>query len=156
MPVLEFTTEIQAPIDICFNVARSIDLHKKSFIRNKEKAIGGVTSGLIGPGEEVTWQATHFGIRQKLTSLITAFEYPYFFRDEMVSGPFKSIKHDHDFEEKDGITIMRDRFEFESPMGVLGKLFNRIVLKKYITSLITQRNLVLKAHAESLHSTKQS
>src|SRR5688500_2968086 len=112
MPVFEFVTEIKAPIEICCNVARSIDVHKESMVESREKPIAGVTSGLIGSGEEVTWQATHFGIRQKLTSVITDFEFPSYFRDEMAKGPFKSIKHDHLFEEKGEITIMRDRFEF--------------------------------------------
>lgn len=71
----------------------------------------------------------------------------------MKAGPFKSIKHDHRFEEKDGITLMRDRFEFESPLGMLGKIFNHLVLNKYLSSLIAHRNQFLKAHAESLHHT---
>jgi ligand-binding SRPBCC domain-containing protein len=151
MPVFEFVTEIKAPIEVCFNVARSIDVHKESMVESNEKAIGGVTSGLIGPGEEVTWQATHFGIRQKLSSVITGFQFPYYFRDEMTKGPFKSIKHDHLFEKKGEITIMRDRFEFESPLGLLGKIFNRLVLDKYMKTLILRRNHVLKAHAESTY-----
>ena len=151
MPVLEFVTQIQAPIEICFDVARNIDIHKASTAESKEEAIGGVTSGLIGPGDEVTWRATHFGIRQKLTSVITGFQFPYYFRDEMTEGPFKRIKHDHLFEEKDGITVMRDRFEFESPLGVFGRIFNSLVLNKYMRSLIVKRNRVLKTHAESLY-----
>lgn len=151
MPILKFETIIEAPIGICFDVARNIDVHKLSTGDTNEEAIGGVTSGLIGFGEEVTWQATHFGIRQKLTSKITAFHFPYYFRDEMKDGPFKSLKHDHRFEEKDGFTLMRDHFEFESPLGVAGRIFNHLVLNKYLSSLIAHRNEILKAHAQSLH-----
>jgi hypothetical protein len=84
MPFIELTTFIHAPIDRCFDLARSIDLHKLSTQGTEEEAIAGVTSGLIGKGEQVTWKAKHFGITQKLTSRITVFEYPYHFRDEML------------------------------------------------------------------------
>jgi len=44
---------------------------------------------------------------------------------------------------------MRDVFVFESPYGVLGKIFNVITLKAYMTSLLTQSNEVIKQVAES-------
>jgi ligand-binding SRPBCC domain-containing protein len=150
MPLIEQTTEIKAPIDLCFNLARSIDLHKLSTIGSNEEAIAGVTSGMIGLGEEVTWQATHFGIRQLLTSRITSFDSPHYFRDEMVSGAFKMMKHDHRFEVRNETTIMMDRFEYESPMGWLGRIFNQLVLHDYLLKLIVQRNSVIKDYAESM------
>lgn len=151
MPLIELTTEIKAPIDLCFNLARSIDLHKLSTSGSNEEAIAGVTSGMIGMGEEVTWKATHFGVRQRLTSRITAFEFPYYFRDEMIRGAFKIIKHDHHFEvcSENEITMMRDRFEYESPMGLFGRIFNQLVLHQYLRKLIVQRNSVIKDYAES-------
>ena len=149
MSVIELTTIINAPIHICFDLARSIDLHKLSTTHTDEEAIAGVTSGLIGEGEYVTWRATHFGIRQELTSKITAFEYPYFFRDEMLKGIFKKIKHDHRFETDGELTEMKDSFEFESPLGFLGHLFNYFVLKTYLTELLVKRNQLIKKVAES-------
>ena len=108
-----------------------------------------MTSGLIALNEEVTWKATHFGIEQTLTSKITAFEFPVFFRDEMVRGVFKKIKHDHRFEKKDGLTVMTDLFEFESPGGLFGKIFNDLILTDYLTRLIAGRNAMIKEYAES-------
>jgi ligand-binding SRPBCC domain-containing protein len=148
MPVIELTTTIKAPITICFDLARSIDFHKQSTEGTGEEAIGGVTTGLIGIDEEVTWRATHFGIRQTLTSKITGFEYPVYFRDEMQRGAFKKIEHDHRFEKSGDVTIMNDRLEFESPGGIIGKLFNRIVLEKYLRNLLAKRNNMIKEAAE--------
>ena len=68
MPKIELTTIIDAPIERCFDLARSIDLHKLSTAGTDEEAIAGVMSGLIGKNEQVTWKAKHFGITQKLTS----------------------------------------------------------------------------------------
>src|SRR5687767_12428349 len=95
MPVIELSTYISAPIERSFDLARSIDLHMLSTQGTNERAIAGVTSGLIDHGQTVTWSATHFGIRQTLTSKITALVYPTYFRDEMISGVFNSICHDH-------------------------------------------------------------
>jgi hypothetical protein len=76
MPVIVLTISIDAPIDVVFDLARSIDLHLESTAQTNERAVAGRTTGLIGLGEEVTWEATHFGIRQRLTSKITQFDRP--------------------------------------------------------------------------------
>ncbi|MFZ1497848.1 MAG: SRPBCC family protein, partial [Saprospiraceae bacterium] len=99
MPKIELKTEINSTLDICFDLARSIDLHKISTAKTNEEAIEGTTFGLIKLDETVTWQATHFGIRQKLTSKITAFDKPAYFRDEQIKGAFKYIYHEHKFEQ---------------------------------------------------------
>lgn len=149
MPLIELTTNINAPIERCFDLARSIDLHKLSTEGTNEEAIAGVTSGLIGKNQGVTWRATHFRITQTLTSLITEFERPYHFRDEMIKGAFKSIKHDHFFTDAGNHTVMKDKFNFESPGWVLGHLANRLMLTNYLRELLTKRNQMIKRIAES-------
>ena len=149
MPLIELTTVIHAPIERCFDLSRSIDLHKRSTAGTGEEAIGGITSGLIGMGQYVTWRARHFGVRQTLTSRITGYEYPVYFRDEMEQGVFKMICHDHVFERAGGNTLMKDRFEFESPAGILGVIANKLVLEKYVRNFLIRRNAVIKEAAES-------
>lgn len=153
MPTLEIKTFIKADLKTCFDLARNIDFHKASMAHSKEKAIAGKTSGLIGLGESVTWEATHFGIKQKLTSKITEFESPNYFVDEMASGAFKSFKHEHIFKIEKNETQMIDKFHFQSPFGVLGKLVNVLFLKRYMTNLLSTRNEYLKAKAEELNKT---
>ena len=150
MPTIELTTNIQAPVQRCFDLSRSIDLHTETTKRTGEQAVAGVTEGLIGLGETVTWRAKHFGIRQQLTSRITAMEAPYHFRDEQIKGAFKKIVHDHYFSAAGDHTIMKDRFYFESPGGTLGDLFNKLVLTRYLRRFLMERNAVIKEYAESL------
>jgi ligand-binding SRPBCC domain-containing protein len=100
-------------------------------------------------GDEVTWEARHFGIRQRLTVRVTAFDRPKHFQDIMVSGAFKRMVHDHEFAEHPAGTLMRDRFEFESPLGVLGKIADWLFLTSYMRRFIVRRNEVLKQLAES-------
>jgi ligand-binding SRPBCC domain-containing protein len=149
MSKIELTTEIYSSITICFDLSRSIDLHKISTAKTNEEAIAGTTSGLINLGEYVTWKATHFGIKQKLTSKITAFESPLFFRDEQMKGIFKSISHDHKFKQVGEKIIMIDVFEFESPLGIIGQLFNQLVLTNYLRNLLIERNNIIKNYAET-------
>ncbi len=149
MPVIELLTNINAPIETCFDLACSIDLHIESTKQTGEKAIAGKTSGLIELGETVTWRAKHLGIWQTLTSKITEFDYPNFFADEMIKGAFKNFRHEHYFSKTGSGTLMKDVFVFESPGGVLGRLFNWLYLTGYMTRLLVERNRVIKEAAES-------
>ncbi len=149
MPVIDLNTLIRAPRERVFDLARSIDAHQDSTSGTEERAVGGVTRGLIGLGDDVTWEARHFGVRQRLTVRVTAFDRPAHFQDVMISGAFKSMVHDHEFTEHPAGTLMRDRFEFESPLGVLGRIADRLFLTSYMRRFIVLRNEVLKQLAES-------
>jgi len=96
----------------------------------------------------ITWEAFHFWLKQQLTVKITKFNRPIFFEDEMLKGTFKSMRHEHHFELSGGITIMTDRFEYTAPLGIIGKLFDLIILKNYMTFLLETRNNLLKSLAE--------
>ncbi|MCC8410569.1 SRPBCC family protein [Mucilaginibacter sp. UR6-1] len=141
-------TQISAPIERVFNLARSIDLHVYSTQYTGEQAVAGRTSGLIGMGESVTWRAKHFGIWQKLTSKIIACDPHFYFADEMVKGPFKWFVHHHWFSEPGGQTTMKDIFAFKVPLGWVGWLFGKLVLKRYMTELLIKRNEAIKQVAE--------
>lgn len=149
MPVIKLQTEIQANIDLVFDLSRSIDLHKISTRHTNEEAIAGVTFGLIGLNESVTWRAKHFGIYQKLTSKITKFEKPNHFVDEMQKGIFKRFRHEHIFEKIQDKTLIIDVFDYESPLGFLGRIADKLFLKNYMKSLLEKRNQTIKEFAES-------
>jgi ligand-binding SRPBCC domain-containing protein len=118
---LEITTVIAAPIQRCFDLSRSIDLQVDSAHGTGERAVAGVTGGLIGMGQEVTWKARQFGFDVRHTSRITAFDSPFYFQDLMQRGVFKSYCHDHHFEVRKSGTTMLDVVEFEAPLGLLGR-----------------------------------
>lgn len=149
MAVIELTTTIAAPIERVFDLSCSIDLHTRSTARTGEQAVAGITSGLIGPGQEVTWRARHFGIWQTLTSGITEWERPTHFADVMVRGAFRRMEHHHYFETTSTGTTMRDIFAFESPLGWLGHLANALFLTRYMRTLLFRRNAMIRLVAES-------
>lgn len=114
-----------------------------------ERAVAGVTSGLIALGEIVTWRAKHFGIWQHLTSQITLFDPPYHFRDSQVRGAFQRFDHDHICIPVANGTRLLDLFDYTSPLGIFGKVVDMQILKRYMTKLLWQRNQVIKQIAES-------
>ncbi|HVU15275.1 MAG TPA: SRPBCC family protein [Candidatus Didemnitutus sp.] len=149
MAVIELETVIDAPLERVFDLARSIDAHQDSTTGTSERAVEGVTSGLLGPDEEVTWEARHLGVTQRLRVKMTRFDRPRHFQDVMLKGTFSHMQHDHRFEGRDGRTLMIDRFEFQSPLGLLGRMVDRLFLAGYMRRFIVKRNAILKQTAES-------
>ncbi|MEM8953916.1 MAG: SRPBCC family protein [Verrucomicrobiota bacterium] len=149
MPFIELETLIAAPIERVFDLARSIDAHVASTKGSNESAVAGRTSGLIELDESVTWEATHFWVKQRLSVRITQFGRPHFFEDEMVRGAFSFMVHRHTFEESLGGTLMKDEFRYSAPFGVLGRLAETFFLTRYMTAFLAGRAAELKAIAES-------
>lgn len=149
MPLIKLETIIKAPLRLCFDLARDVDVHLAAAAETGERAIAGVTSGPMRLGDEVTWQAKHFGLRLRHTSKITAFEPPRMFIDEMQRGAFKRFRHTHLFEEIEAGTLMRDELDFASPVGPLGQAVDALVLKSYLTRFLIAHNAYIKRLAES-------
>lgn len=148
MTTIKITTNYFAPIEKVFDTNRNIDIHQQSASKTKEVAIAGVTSGLINKNETVTWKGKHFGVYLTHQSLISAMEFPTYFVDEQLKGQFKRFKHQHFFEQKENFVEVTDVLEYETPYGIFGKLFDKILLKKHLTNFILHRNAVLKNLAE--------
>jgi ligand-binding SRPBCC domain-containing protein len=150
MVSIEQCIQIAAPIQRCFDLSRSIEVHLLGTESSGEQAVGGVITGLIGANDFVRWRAKHFGIRQHLTSRITAFDSPNYFQDTMVEGAFTFMQHDHFFSAlSETSTEMKDRFRFAAPVPVLGQIAERLFLKGYMERFLRHRNEILKQVAES-------
>lgn len=152
MVTLEEITLIRAPRERCFDLARSVEVHLLGNTHFGEKAValGGVTTGLIGLGQSVTWRARHFFVRQNLTSTITAMKSPDSFQDSMTDGAFQFMQHDHFFEAlPDNETKMHDVFRFSAPIPILGRIAEVCVLRHYMKMLLRERNAVIRRVAES-------
>ncbi len=149
MPIIHLTTFIAAPQQRVFDLSRSITLHTVSMKHTGEKAIKGVTSGLINLDETVTWQARHLFKTRTLETRITKMHLWDSFTDEMVKGDFVQMKHEHAFKTAQNGTIMIDLFSFTPPYGLIGQLFNFIFLEGYMKQLLEQRNAAIKKYAES-------
>jgi ligand-binding SRPBCC domain-containing protein len=144
---IELVRLVRAPQTRLFDLARSIDAHVASTPGTDERPVGGKTKGLLDLGEEVTWEARHLGVKQRLTSRITMFDRPRHFRDSMVKGAFARFDHDHWFEPVTGepdVTRCRDVFDFDAPLGPLGWIAERVFLERYMRRFLEDRMRILE------------
>jgi len=149
---IEETTVIDAPIDRCFDLSRSVEVHLVANVHCGEQAlaVGGISSGLVGLSQQVTWRAKHFGVWQNLTSKTTALEPPSYFQVTMIQGVFRSMQADHLFRTlPSGATEMKDLFLVAAPLRLLGLLAEALFLRRYMLALLRERNAVIKRIAES-------
>lgn len=140
---------IDAPPERVFDLSRSIDVHSASMARSRERAVAGVTEGMIHEGEQVTWRARHFGVVFRMTSHIPEMDCPHRFVDEQLEGPFASWHHTHVFTPRAGGTDMADHVTYEPPFGALGRFADLLLLRRYMTKLLVERNDFIKSVAEA-------
>ena len=149
MRCIRLETVIAAPAG-CFALSLSVEANTASMRGSRERATGGVTSGILKLGDTVTWRARHFGIAFRMTSAITEYQYPSRFVDEQLHGPFRRWWHEHTFTATaNGTTVMTDVVQFQSPLGPLGCLADRLVLDRYMPHLLRQRSTWLKTTLET-------
>lgn len=150
MKVIEEKTIFEVPISVAFDAERNISLHSATQKHRGERAIDGVKSGLIENGQEVEWEAIHFGIKQRLRVKITHMDKPKYFRDEQISGAFKTYSHEHFFREiEPNKTEKTDLMVIEAPFGFIGKIAEILFLNRYMSKFLRKKNQALKAIIEN-------
>lgn len=149
MPVLELVTHVAAPPERVFDCSRDVGLHVRSLASTGERVVGGRREGLLGPGDEVTWEARHLLLRHRMTVRIVMYERPRWFRDQMVRGPFAVFHHDHYFEPSRDGTRMTDVITFRAPLGWLGNVVAHLVVGPHLRKLLEERNEVLRRECET-------
>jgi len=150
MPTIRLVTRIAAPIDVCFDLARDVAAHLETSSFTAERVVGGKTSGLLDLGDVVTFEGVHFGIRQRLTSRIVELDRPRRFVDEMVAGPFTSLRHVHEFVVDGQFVVMCDTLIWRSPLGFLGVVADKVFLERHMRTFMEKKQALLRQHAERL------
>ncbi len=148
MPTLTLVTEIHAPIERCFDLCRDLAVHARTLPHTRERLVGEKIGGLAELGDVLTFEATHLGVRQRLSSRITEFDRPTRFADEALSGAFSRLRHVHSFTPIDDGTLMRDTLIWTSPLGPLGIVADTLFLRRYMLRFLVTRNRNLKAIIE--------
>jgi ligand-binding SRPBCC domain-containing protein len=147
---IEEKTIFNVPIETVFDAERNISLHSATQGHRGERAVDGVMSGLIEQGQEVEWEAVHFGIKQRLRVRITQMVRPTYFRDEMLKGAFKTFSHEHRFEKiEERKTEKLDVMCIEAPFGPIGRLAEILFLKAYMRAFLRKKNHDLKRIIEA-------
>lgn len=153
MPTITVVTDIAAPMQVCFDLARDVEIHTQTTTSTGEQVIGGFRSGLLGLGDTVTFMGRHFGVWMRLTARINVFEPPERFIDDMIAGPVQSLRHIHAFEPLPEGTRMTDTLIWKAGYGVFSP-FADLVIGPHMRRLLTERNQVLKRLAETAQASE--
>jgi ligand-binding SRPBCC domain-containing protein len=149
METIRLETWIDAPVERCFLLCLSVDLHAAAARSSREQAVEGVTTGLISEGQTVTFQGRHLGLKLRHKSRIEVLRPYTYFRDVMVSGVFSHFEHEHHFAAMDDGTRMREEIRFKAPWGSLGRLATKMLVKRHLITFLMERNTGIKQVAES-------
>ena len=79
MPIITLATIINAPPAICFDAARDAQLHRESARATGERIVAGRDVGLWELNDEITFEGTHLGVRQRFSARVVAFRAPAHF-----------------------------------------------------------------------------
>jgi ligand-binding SRPBCC domain-containing protein len=149
MVTIRLNTWVDAPVERCFRLATSVDFHIAASLPIKERPIDGVTAGLMQQGQTITWQGRHLGLRLTYATRMDISRPCSYFRSVMVSGALRHYEHEHHFAVMDDGTRVRDELHFTAPLGPLGRVLEKLVLRPYLIQLLRWRNAALKRVAES-------
>lgn len=142
-------TSIAAPRELCFDLALNVEAHAESAAFSGERVVlPGRLTGQLQTGDLIAFEGKHFGMRQRFVAKIVSIERPQRFVDEMVEGMFRSLRHDHIFEEAGENTVMRDVLEWESPLGFLGRLADSLCLESHMRWFVSTKQQRLARIAE--------
>lgn len=92
------------------------------------------------------------GVPVHWQTLIDAYEPPHGFHDIQAKGPYRSWEHRHTFEEVDGGTVVRDEVEYSLPLGPLGDLVHRLLVRGELASIFRHRARTIDAVFEKAGS----
>lgn len=148
MGIIELRTELDCPCERAFALSLDLDLELRATARFSSRIVGGRRGGRIGPGETVTWRLRQFGIPVRHTSVISEYEPPVRFVDEMVRGVLAQFRHEHGFVPRpDGGCTMLDTISYRLPAGPLGVLADRLVVRRRLLRLLIDRNAEIRRTA---------
>jgi len=146
--VVSVCTFVRARPEVVFDFTRDVQLHTQTTRRTGERIVR-ADQNRLELNDEVTFEAVHFGVRQRLTARIVEYDPPHWFVDEMVSGAFQALRHEHEFRSVRGGTLMIDTLRFTAPFGTVGSLAGRFVLRPYMLRFLLSRNASLKRALEA-------
>jgi ligand-binding SRPBCC domain-containing protein len=148
MVEINLGTFFAAPQERVFDLIRDVSIHPQTTGKTRERVVES-SRQMLELGDTVTFEAVHFGIRQRLSSEVVEYERPTLFADRMTKGAFKSLLHERRLLPQPDGTLMQETLRFEAPFGPLGKLAERLFLARYMKRFLRKRNQELKAILEN-------
>jgi ligand-binding SRPBCC domain-containing protein len=149
MPSIHLTSFITAPRERVYDLTRNISVYKKLFDKRKEEFKYSSTSRLLENGESIVIVAKHLGKRRAVSLQLSDVDKSNSFRFTMSKGDLTNYSHLHHFKSADNGTFLIDMVEFGCPVDFTGRLLGRFYFRKYLETLMHERNAIIKDFAET-------
>nr|WP_255563667.1 SRPBCC family protein [Mucilaginibacter rivuli] len=97
------------------------------------------------PGMFIRYKITPlFGIKMNWVTEITHVKDQEYFVDEQRTGPYAIWHHEHHFKPVKGGVHMTDILTYAIPYGIIGRLANRLLVKKQVKMIFAYRDREIK------------
>lgn len=97
----------------------------------------------MAAGTIIEYRIGLYGLPMRWRTRIDQFEPEARFVDVQEKGPYRRWRHTHTFEEVEGGTLMRDRVEYEIPLGPLGTLARALFVRRSLERIFAHRRAVI-------------
>jgi len=95
-------------------------------------------------GAIIDYQLSLYGLKFSWRTLIESFDPESGFVDVQSKGPYRSWRHSHSFSDAPGGTLVRDRVEYEVPLGPLGEIAHRLFVARQIRRIFDFRRAAIE------------
>jgi ligand-binding SRPBCC domain-containing protein len=136
---LERAQVIPAPLEVVFRFfedPHNLRLITPNWLDFRVTRIRGTP---LGVGTTIFYRIRWLGVPIRWVSRIDEFERNHRFVDVQIRGPYRSWRHEHTFEERDGRTVMRDTVRYELPLGILGRTAHWLLVRRQLHQIFDYR-----------------
>jgi ligand-binding SRPBCC domain-containing protein len=147
--MLRSELRVAAPLEETFGFFA--DASKLETITPPELRFEMLTRGPIemAPGTRIEYRLGLYGIRFGWEALISEWVPGERFVDEQLRGPYRSWVHLHEFAREGGATVVRDRVEYELPLGPLGLIALPLVRAQLERIFAYRRSVIARTLGEA-------
>jgi ligand-binding SRPBCC domain-containing protein len=94
-------------------------------------------------GAQIDYRISLFGLPFRWRTIIEVFEPGVRFVDVQAAGPYRYWHHTHEFADAPGGTLVRDRVEYELPLGPLGELARALFVDRQLRQIFDFRRTAI-------------
>ncbi|HUF52889.1 MAG TPA: SRPBCC family protein [Dehalococcoidia bacterium] len=139
MPMLEREVFIPAPREEVFEFFQD----PRNLRRITPKSLGFKITKIdelpMMAGLQISYTISPMVLPMGWRTTIAEWDPPNGFADVQTKGPYKKWRHHHTFEEVEGGTLMRDRVQYELPLGILGTIAHRLIVARQLRHIFDYR-----------------
>lgn len=150
MSQIHLTTCIHAPADRVFDLSLSTSVHKAVLRSYRNGRLESATEGAIGLQDKITFSLNFLGRRRVLTTRIESMERAREITSLLAKGEgsFLSMRHDQYFRQIQNGMLLIDLLEYEPAYGSIGRLADKLLVKKFLKKYLESKNRLIKQYAE--------